>query len=86
MRQRVDLESANLVFSFDPTVLLDIDDLISRLAEEEPQAAAIVKLRLFAGLSIEQAGQALGIARSTAFDLWSYARAWLTCELNSQSR
>jgi RNA polymerase sigma factor (TIGR02999 family) len=84
MRQRVDLESTDLVFSAEPTDLLDIDDLISQLAEEDPQAAAIVKLRLFAGLSVEQAGQAIGVSRSAAFDHWTYARAWLACELRTQ--
>jgi len=82
--QRVDLESAEMVFSADPAEIVDLDDALSRLATEEPQAAEVVKLRLFAGLSIEQAAQLLGISRSAAFDHWAYARAWLTWELSSR--
>jgi RNA polymerase sigma factor (TIGR02999 family) len=80
-RRRVDLESADMLFAAAPADLLDLDDALSRLAAEQPQAAELAKLRIFAGLSIEQAAQTVGISRSTAFDYWAYARAWLTCAL-----
>jgi RNA polymerase sigma factor (TIGR02999 family) len=56
--------------------LVEIDDALARLAEEDAIAAELVKLRLFAGLSITEAGQYLGLPRSTAYDNWKYARAW----------
>ena len=57
--------------------LPDIDDALVRLANADPQAADLVKLRYFAGLSIPQAAAALGISPRSADFLWAYARAWL---------
>ena len=57
--------------------LLAIHDALDKLAADDPQAAEIVKLRYFAGLSVEQAAEAMGIPRSTAYVHWSYARASL---------
>src|SRR6266511_6357467 len=57
--------------------VLDIDAALVSLAAADPQAAELVKLRYFAGLSIPQAAAALGIAPRTADFLWAYARAWL---------
>jgi RNA polymerase sigma factor (TIGR02999 family) len=82
--RRVDLENADLLLASAPADLLDLDDTLSRLAAEQPLAAKIANLHLFAGLTVEQAGNALGISRSTAFDNWAYARAWLTCELSNR--
>ena len=48
-----------------------------QLASDDPQAAQLVKLRFFAGLSIEEAAEILGISRSTAYEHWAFARAWL---------
>ena len=84
-RRRVNLESADLMLAANPDDLIDLDDALSRLAGEHSPAAEIAKLRLFAGLSVDQAAQALGISRSTAFDHWAYARAWLSCELSDRS-
>jgi RNA polymerase sigma factor (TIGR02999 family) len=80
-RIRVDLDDANLVSSTSPHDLLMIDDAIDKLAQEDEQAAQLVKLRYFAGLSIEEAAEALGLARSSAYEHWAYARAWLYDEL-----
>jgi predicted DNA-binding protein (UPF0251 family) len=41
----------------------------------------MVKLRVYGGLSVEEAGEVLGIPRATAFRVWTYARAWLTAAL-----
>jgi len=61
--------------------VMAIDDALSKLADEDPQAAALVKLRYFAGLSVEEAAAALGISRATAYRHWTYARAWIRCEI-----
>jgi RNA polymerase sigma factor (TIGR02999 family) len=62
--------------------LLMLDDALSFLAHEDAAAADVAKLRLFAGLSVEEASEALGISRATAFRHWTYARAWLQAELS----
>ena len=65
----------------DPDTLLDIDAALSRLAVEDPSSAEVARFRLFAGLSIDEAAQALGISRASAFREWAYARSWLTAAL-----
>jgi RNA polymerase sigma factor (TIGR02999 family) len=80
-RQRVDLEGADLVTNAAPEELLVIDEAIDKLAAEDPDAARLVKLRYFAGLSVEEAAEQIGLARSTAYEHWAYARAWLHYEL-----
>ncbi len=57
--------------------LLALDDALQKLAEQDPQAAKLVKLRYFAGLTISQAAETLGVSRRKADFLWSFARAWL---------
>ena len=56
--------------------MLAFNELLERLAAEDPDAAELVKLRLFAGLRIEEAGSVLGMSRSVAYENWKYARAW----------
>ena len=58
-----------------------LDEALTRFAIEEPEAAKIVELRYFAGLSIDEAADALGVPRATANRHWAYAKAWLRCEL-----
>ena len=60
----------------DPDLLLDIDAGVTRLAEEDAEAAELVKLRLFAGLSVTEAGEMLGMSRSAAYRSWEFVRAW----------
>jgi len=57
--------------------VLDVDAALAKLANADPQAALLVKLRYFAGLSIPQAAAAMGISPRSADFLWAYARAWL---------
>jgi RNA polymerase sigma factor (TIGR02999 family) len=57
--------------------VLDIDAAIAGLADADPEAAELVKLRYFAGLTIPQAAAALGVSPRSADLLWAYARAWL---------
>ena len=65
---------ADVGFTSPADELLDIDEALTRLAAEDPQAARLIQLRYFAGLSIEDAAEVVGISRSTAFVHWSYAR------------
>lgn len=70
-------EMAVLSEESDPAEILALDEAIARLEEEEPDAAAVVKLRFFAGLSVEEAAAALGISDRTVKREWRFARAWL---------
>jgi RNA polymerase sigma factor (TIGR02999 family) len=83
---RADLDPDQLsAGGFDPDRWIDLDDALSRFAAIDPSAAEVAALRVFGGLSVEQAGDALGIPRATAFRLWTYARAWLTSRLANGS-
>jgi RNA polymerase sigma factor (TIGR02999 family) len=62
--------------------LLALDEALNRLAEKDPTKAALVKLRHFAGLTIEESAGALGISVTTANRYWAYARAWLHQEIS----
>jgi RNA polymerase sigma factor (TIGR02999 family) len=62
--------------------LLALDEALTRLAAHDPRKAKLVELHYFAGLSLEQAGKALGVSPATADRDWAYARAWLHCELS----
>jgi RNA polymerase sigma factor (TIGR02999 family) len=64
--------------------LLALDDALSRLASHDHVKAELVKLRYYAGLSVEEAGRALGISRATAARYWDYARSWLYSELRGR--
>jgi RNA polymerase sigma factor (TIGR02999 family) len=67
----------------DPDVVLDVDAALKRLAQEDPSSAEVARHRLFAGLSIDETAEALGISRATAFREWAYARSWLATALES---
>ena len=80
-RVRVDLLEADLPVHTRPHEVLAVDEALARLAAEDSQAAELVKLRYFAGLSVEEAAQALGLSRATAYRHWTYARAWVRNEV-----
>ena len=67
-----------------PDELLAVDAALDRLAAADPAAAELVKLRYFAGLSIPQAAEVLGVSPRTADRLWTYARAWLRREIGPE--
>jgi RNA polymerase sigma factor (TIGR02999 family) len=76
-RVRIELDEA-LAIGRDPRHdILELDDLLEQLADEDPKAAELVKLRFFAGLKGDQAAEILGISSRSADLLWAYARAWL---------
>ena len=80
-RQRVELKDSDLIDKNSSEALLAINDALDKLAREDPEAAQLVNLRYFAGLSIEDAAEMIGISRSTAYEHWAYARARLRLEL-----
>ena len=82
--RRVPLDAADVGFTLPADELLDIDEALTRLTAEDPQAARLIQLRYFAGLSIEDAAEVVGISRSTAYEHWSYARVRLKTMLDRE--
>jgi RNA polymerase sigma factor (TIGR02999 family) len=83
-RQRIDFSQAEPISQADPDAVLDLDEALTILAGEDAEAAAVAKLRTFAGLSVEEAAQALSTSRANAYRQWSYARAWLHARLGGE--
>lgn len=82
-RHRIGLEGVEPVGATgpDPDSLLALDEALRRLSQIDPAKAEVVKLRYFAGLTIEQTAASLGLSPATAKRLWTYARAWLIREM-----
>jgi RNA polymerase sigma factor (TIGR02999 family) len=76
-RVRLELLDQASCLDEDPDLLLSLDDVLTRLVAEDDIAARIAQLHLFGGLSVEEAGDVLGISRPVAYRNWKYARAWL---------
>ena len=79
--QRVDLDDAVPLTTASPDQLIDLDDALIQLDHADPHAAQVFKLRYFAGLSVEQAAEVLGISRATSYRHWTFARAWLQSQI-----
>jgi RNA polymerase sigma factor (sigma-70 family) len=80
-RRRLDLNLEQPVEVEKSASLLALDEALERLEARDPDKAQLVKLRYFAGMTIEQAAEALAISVTTANRWWSYARAWLHEEI-----
>ena len=65
--------------------MVDLDDALSRLEKVDPMAVKIAKLRVFAGLSVEEAAKSLGVSPRSAYRDWSFAQAWLYRELRTST-
>ena len=76
-RQRVELLDQVDSLTEDPDLVLSLDELLTRLGEEDADAAQVAQLHLFGGLSVQETAQALGLSRAVAYRNWKYARAWL---------
>lgn len=89
-RERVDLQTLESTAVIDDAAadddLLAINEALAQLARTEPQAAEVVKLRYFVGLTIEESADALGISIRTANRHWAYAKAWLYKEITGAGR
>ena len=81
--ERLDLSDIEVAIETDDERLLLVNEALEKLAAHDPQAAQLVKLRFFAGLTGEQAAEALGIAQRSATRLWAYARAYLFREIQT---
>jgi RNA polymerase sigma factor (TIGR02999 family) len=81
IRKRFDIDAIDVAIEAAPDQFLAIDDALSKLARADATAAKLVELRYFAGMSVEQAAQILGVSVATAYRNWKYARAWLHDEL-----
>lgn len=79
--RRLDLDQIEVAIQTPDEALIALDEALTKLAEHDGQVANLVKLRFFAGLTLQQAAESLGIPRRTADRYWAYARAWLCDEL-----
>ena len=82
--RRVPLDEADLGLDSPADELLDVDQALTRLAAEDSQAARLIQLRYFGGLSLEDAAEVVGISRSTAYEHWAYARVRLRSLLDGE--
>ncbi len=80
-RHRCQLRNEDLIEAPVHEELLDLDAALSKLGATDPQAAELVKLRVFAGMTVEEVAQVQGISPRTVKRNWAYARAWLGREL-----
>ncbi|MCG3125591.1 MAG: hypothetical protein CHACPFDD_00416 [Phycisphaerae bacterium] len=81
--KRVPLSVVNLGEEQDPLAILALDEAFCRLEKEEPEAAEVVRLRFFAGLSGDETAAVLAISQRQVDRLWAFARAWLFRALES---
>ncbi len=80
-QKRIELPDVPVTSGATPETILAVEDAMARLDEEDPTAANIVKLHFFAGLTLDETADALGISRATVYRQWSYARAVLRLAL-----
>jgi RNA polymerase sigma factor (TIGR02999 family) len=80
---RQDLEEVEIPLQQPAEEVLAVHEALDKLAGIDRRAAELVKLRYFAGFTMKESAEILGIAPRTADDVWSYARAWLGAELQS---
>jgi RNA polymerase sigma factor (TIGR02999 family) len=76
-RVRVDLVEHDLMVTAAVEEVLAVDEILERLGEEDSLACAVLKLKYYAGMSVDDAASALGISRATAYRHWTYARAYV---------
>jgi RNA polymerase sigma factor (TIGR02999 family) len=84
--ERADLEATGIVEPHEHVSddIVDLDEALAKLAKRDKAKADLVKLRYFAGLTIQQAAQVLGISHATAERHWDYARSWLHAEIKQK--
>jgi RNA polymerase sigma factor (TIGR02999 family) len=85
-RRRIDLDKIEIALDTPDEELIALDDALSQLAVEDPDAARLVHLRFFAGLTLRDIAASLGPALRTAERQWAYARAWLYARLRQDGK
>jgi RNA polymerase sigma factor (TIGR02999 family) len=81
---RVDFTDVDAAL-LDDVRLLELNDALEKLAAQDPTAARLVEVRLFGGLSVEEAADVLGVSRAAAYRDWTFARAWLATVLGDNT-
>lgn len=84
--QRIDLQDAEMELGRNPDELLMLDEAMSALDADDPMAGQIAKLRLYAGLSVDEAAECQGLSRRTGFRHWTYARAFLQIRMRADEQ
>jgi len=79
--QRIDLDKVDIAAEADHDTLLLVNEALEKLAVEDASAAEIAKLRFFGGLTLEEAGQVMGVTERTANRYWAFGRVWLFDEM-----
>ncbi|HMF20059.1 MAG TPA: ECF-type sigma factor [Gemmataceae bacterium] len=82
--QRQEVNAAEMAAPLPDDRLLGVHDALDDLARADPEAAALVKLRFFGGMSMTQAAEALDMSVRSAHDLWTYARSWLRRQMRAE--
>src|ERR1043165_2065833 len=82
--ERVSFDNLDIALLAEGEEFLLLNDALEKLEREDPEAAQVVKLRFFAGMTNEEAGKVLGVTDRTAKPYWTFARAWLFQELRSR--
>jgi RNA polymerase sigma factor (TIGR02999 family) len=85
-QQKIALDAVDFEIEGPSDDLIALDEALTKLSEKDPGVAELVKLRYFAGLTIEQVAQFQGISRRTAVDHWAYARAWLRRQISNDNK
>jgi RNA polymerase sigma factor (TIGR02999 family) len=80
-QNRVKLEDLSAAGEPDPQTILAVDEAVAKLGAKDSVCAELVKLHFFAGLTLDEAADAIGVSRATAYRLWSYGRAFLRLSL-----
>ena len=83
--QHVELPDVPVTSAVPPETILAVDEAVTRLGKDDPTAASIIKLHFFAGLTLDETADALGISRATVYRQWSYARAVLRLALGDDN-
>ena len=84
--ERVPLNVADVATSWDLDQILSLDEAVRRLMDRDPEIGNVVRLRFFAGLSIQETADALGISKATVKRKWEFGRTWLFRELKRGER
>ncbi len=82
---KTELDESSLILAAPPDELLAVHEALNNLAQQDPQAAELVKLRYFVGMTMEEAASAMDIPKRTAESVWTYARVWLSREIRKAS-